>query len=44
MTHMWQLAFDGSKSREGTMTISEAAVFQRLDQGTPVYGMYINKI
>ena len=40
MTHMWQWVFDGKKTDEGTMSISEAAVYKQLDSGTPVYSKF----
>ena len=36
MNSMWQLTFDGHKSSDRMMTITEAAVFEKLDR-TPVY-------
>ena len=40
MTNMWQLVFDGAKLNEGTMTITEAAIFKQLDKGRPVYSKH----
>ena len=40
MTNMWHLAFEGNKLNEGTMTITEAAIFKQLDKGRPVYSKY----
>ena len=37
MSHMWQILFDGSKAKDGTMSITETAIFQQLDKGMPVY-------
>ena len=37
MTSMWQLLFNGKKTTEGTMSISEAEIFRKLDKGTPIY-------
>lgn len=44
MTNMWQLAFDGEKTREGMMSISESAIFKQLDQGIPVYSKIFKTI
>lgn len=40
MTNMWQLVFDGLKTKEGTLSITEAAIFAKLDKGIPVYSKF----
>ena len=40
MTNMWQIVFDGKKTSEGTMSITEAAIYKQLDKGLPVYSKY----
>ena len=45
MSNMWQLVFYGTKSQEGKMSISEAAIFRKLDKGVPVFSKcYISSV
>ena len=43
MTSMWQIVFDGFKTKERVLTITEAAIYDKLDKGIAVYSKYIFK-
>ena len=40
MTSMWQLAFLGHKPMQRILKLTEANVFDLLDEGTPIYRKY----
>ena len=40
LTSMWQLVFDGFKTTERPITITETAAFQRLSDGLPLYSKF----
>jgi hypothetical protein len=37
VTSMMQILFDGDKTKERPITITEAALFEKLEKGTPIY-------
>ena len=41
MTAMWQIIFDGSKSQEQGISITQSALFSKLDRGIPYYSKYL---
>ena len=42
MTSMWQIVFDGFKTKERVLSISEAAIYEKLDKGISVYSKSIS--
>ena len=40
MTSMWQITFDGHKSNEQGISITNSALFSKLDRGIPYYSKY----
>ena len=41
MTAIWQIVFDGQKSKEQGISITQSALFAKLDKGVPYYGTVI---